>query len=86
MMHFVEKWAWIKAMRPSIPIDGLSSLIFLREHLLHYIGHDEFEQLEKAFYVGATNLNDGTLESINTGFAHQRRYGFLFYSFGIQTS
>jgi NTE family protein len=67
MMAFVEKWAWIKAMRPSIPIDGLTSLFFLHEHLLEHIGHDSFEQLVKPMYIGATNMNEGRLEALNSG-------------------
>ena len=36
MMDFVQNWAWIRAVRPSFKIDGLASLIFLKEHLLKH--------------------------------------------------
>ncbi|MEL6719652.1 MAG: patatin-like phospholipase family protein, partial [Bacteroidota bacterium] len=46
MMDFVQKWAWIKAVRPGFTLNGLSSLAFLKEHLLNHLGHDAFEKLE----------------------------------------
>jgi len=67
MMEFVKKWAWIKAVRPGFALNGLSSLAFLKEHLLSHLGHDAFEQLEKPLYVSVTNMNEGTLEIMNTG-------------------
>ncbi|MEM9885429.1 MAG: patatin-like phospholipase family protein [Bacteroidota bacterium] len=67
MMEFVQQWAWIKAVRPSFRIDGLTSLAFLKEHLLKYVGHDHFEELKIPFYAGVTNMNDGVLEAMNVG-------------------
>ncbi|MEM0994373.1 MAG: patatin-like phospholipase family protein [Bacteroidota bacterium] len=67
MMDFVQQWAWIKAVRPSFTIDGLTSLAFLKEHLEHHIGHDRFEDLSKPFFAGVTNMNEGTLEAMNAG-------------------
>ena len=67
MMDFVQNWAWIRAVRPSFKVDGLSSLVFLKEHLLKHIGHDRFEELKKPFWAGVTNMNDGILEAMHTG-------------------
>jgi len=67
MLDFVRNWAWARAVRPGIPIDGFSSLSFLKEHLFKHIGHDSFDKLPKSLYVSVTNMNEGKLEILNTG-------------------
>jgi NTE family protein len=67
MMQFTKEWSLLRSVRLGFSIDGLTSLTFLKEHLLKHIGHDSFEQLERPFFVGVTNMNEGTLEVINSG-------------------
>lgn len=67
MMEFVRQWNYLKTVRPGIPIDGLSSLSFLKKHLYNHLQHDSFEKLEKACYVGVTNMNKGELEVLTSG-------------------
>lgn len=67
MMDFVKEFGIIKSARLNFAFDGLSSLSFLKEHLMDWLGHDEFEQLQKHLYVGITNLNEGVLEVRDSG-------------------
>lgn len=67
MMQFAKEWSLFRSVRMGIPIDGLTSLSFLKEHLLKHIGHDSFEQLQRPLFVGVTNMNEGTLEVLNSG-------------------
>lgn len=67
MMDFVTSWNYLRTVRPGLPVDGLSSLKFLKEHLLKTIPHDSFGLLQKTFYAGVTNLNAGELEVLSSG-------------------
>lgn len=49
------------------PKKGVTDLRFLREMLLQYIPHDDFQRLNIPFFVTITNLNTGKAESWNTG-------------------
>lgn len=67
MMDFVMEFGLIKSARFNFAFDGLSSLSFLKEHLMETLGYDDFQQLEKHFYAGITNLNEGVLEIRDAG-------------------
>lgn len=67
MLEFVQQWSLFKVIKVGLPVDGLTSLAFLKEQLLATIEHDTFEQLQKKLYVGLTNLNTGELEIIDKG-------------------
>ncbi len=67
MMEFVKEWSLLKSIRFGLPIDGFTSLAFLKEHLQKHLGFDEFESLKRGFYVGVTNMNEGKLEVLSSG-------------------
>ncbi len=67
MMDFVKEFGIIKSTRLNFKFDGLSSLSFLKEHLMDTLGHDDFERLQKHLYIGITNLNEGVLEVRDSG-------------------
>lgn len=67
MIDFVQEFGIIKSARFSLTFDGLSSLSFLKEHLMDTLGFDTFELLQKHLYIGITNLNQGVLEVRDSG-------------------
>ncbi|MEM9990556.1 MAG: patatin-like phospholipase family protein [Bacteroidota bacterium] len=67
MMDFVKRFGILRSARFNFNFDGLSSLAFLKDHLSDWLGHDDFEQLEKDLFIGITNLNEGVLEVRDQG-------------------
>jgi len=67
MLSFVRHWSVYKVIKVGLPIDGFTSLSFLQNQLIDAIDHDSFDKLSKPLYVGATNLNKGTMEIMQSG-------------------
>ena len=67
MMQFVKEASIFKLVRVGFPIDGLTKLTYLKDHLAKFIEIDSFEALKYPLHVAVSNLNTGNLEIINSG-------------------
>ncbi len=67
MMEFVKKSSLFKVFSPGFPLNGISSLRYLKEMMAKYIEDDSFEKLDMPLYIVVTNLNTGKEEWIHSG-------------------
>ena len=67
MMDFVNKSSIFEVFKPGFPLNGFTSLAYLKEMLSKYIDDDHFETLDLPLYIVVTNLHTGKEEWIHTG-------------------
>lgn len=67
MMRFVKEASVFRLIKIGLPVNGLTKLTYLKEHLAKFIAVDQFEALQYPLHVAVSNLNTGNLEIINSG-------------------
>jgi len=67
ILAIFKKGSFFKYTKLHIPIDGLLKLDGLKEVLENEIPIANIEELEIPFFVGISNLNEGTIEFRNSG-------------------
>ncbi|THH41686.1 patatin-like phospholipase family protein [Neolewinella litorea] len=71
MMTFALESSIFRFYKLGMPLTGLTSSVYLQERLATVIPDNSFEQLQRHFYVGVTNLNTGQLECHDSGPLHE---------------
>lgn len=67
MLAFSAEISMVKVIKFGIPRTGLTTMDYLRERLRLAVPVDDFAALEKPLIVGATNLNTGRFQTLESG-------------------
>ncbi len=67
MLRFVKDASMWRLFKFGLPVDGLTKLVYLKEHLSEFLDVDSFEALNLPLIIAISNLNSGALRYVNSG-------------------